>query len=143
MEQVAERITSDDIAIVSSKLLKLFLESLTFTVSFIQEDDGSFTGSVEELDLFANAPSKDECLTLLLDETDNVDHQEDHSCHRISDGGDAHGLQHFQAKEHGADDCKDQTKNHRRIPPQMSSYMDPIYYTMGFSKKKPKFCVVM
>ena len=68
MEQVAERITSDDIAIVSSKLLKLFLESLTFTVSFIQEDDGSFTGSVEELDLFANAPSKDECLTLLLDD---------------------------------------------------------------------------
>ena len=65
MEQVAK---SDDIAIVSSKLLTLFLESLTFTVSFIQEDDGSFTGSIEELDLFDNATSKDECLTILLDD---------------------------------------------------------------------------
>lgn len=52
---------------INAKLLKLFLESITFNVSFIPEDDGSFTGAVEELDLFDNAQSKDECLTLLLD----------------------------------------------------------------------------
>ena len=69
MEQIAEHTAkTSEFAIVSAKLLKLFLDSLTFTVSFIPEDDGSFTGSVEELDLFANAPSKDECLTLLLDD---------------------------------------------------------------------------
>lgn len=49
-------------------MLKVFFEQLTFHVSFISEDDGSVTGTVEELDLFGNAQTKDECLFLLLND---------------------------------------------------------------------------
>ena len=51
---------------ISKKMLLTFLEPLTFTVSFVPEDDGSFTGAVEELDLFENSTSKEECLELLI-----------------------------------------------------------------------------
>ena len=44
------------------------MEQLTFHVSFISEDDGSVTGTVEELDLFGNALTKDDCLFLLLND---------------------------------------------------------------------------
>lgn len=50
------------------RMFQIFLESLTFNVSFVREDDGSFTGAVEELDLFENAESKNNCLMLLLED---------------------------------------------------------------------------
>ena len=43
------------------------LETLKFTVSLFEEEDGSFTGILEELDLIENASSKENCLLSLLD----------------------------------------------------------------------------
>ncbi|MBQ7594091.1 MAG: hypothetical protein IJU48_07045 [Synergistaceae bacterium] len=60
--------THDNITMISTKMLQSFLEPLTFTISFVTEDDGSFTASLEELDIFVNASSKDECMKLLLDD---------------------------------------------------------------------------
>ncbi|MBQ3456355.1 MAG: hypothetical protein IJG36_07955 [Synergistaceae bacterium] len=50
------------------RMLFIFLESLNFTVSFVEEDDSSVTGEIEELDLFANAESKSECMMILLED---------------------------------------------------------------------------
>lgn len=50
------------------KMLQIFLEQLTFDVSLEREDDGSVTGGIEELDLFANAESEEECLKLLFED---------------------------------------------------------------------------
>lgn len=47
-------------------MLQSFLDPLTFTVTFIVEEDNSFTASLEELDIFVNSVSKDECIKLLL-----------------------------------------------------------------------------
>ena len=52
---------------VSTKTLQKFLEPLKFNISFFEEEDGSFTGTLEELDLIENAPSKKECLFSLLE----------------------------------------------------------------------------
>ena len=57
----------DNVTMISTKMFQDFLEPLTFTVSFVAEDDGSITGTVEELDLFENSASKDETLALLLE----------------------------------------------------------------------------
>ena len=62
MEAHAERMN-----MICAKMLQFFLETLIFTVSFVKEDDGSFTGTVEELDLIENAPSKNGCMILLLE----------------------------------------------------------------------------
>lgn len=50
------------------RMLFIFLESLNFTVSFVEEDDGSVTGEIKELDLFANSESKSECMMILLED---------------------------------------------------------------------------
>ncbi len=42
------------------------MKDMKFSVSLFQEDDGSFTGTLEELDLIENAPSKEGCLNSLL-----------------------------------------------------------------------------
>ena len=62
MEAHAERITA-----ICANMLQFFLETLNFTVSFDAEDDGSFTGIVEELDLCENSQSKNGCMMLLLE----------------------------------------------------------------------------
>lgn len=62
MEAAAERIN-----IMYANMLQIFIDTLNFTVSFVKEDDGSFTGTVEELDLFENSPSKNSCMILLLE----------------------------------------------------------------------------
>ena len=54
------------IKMLGAKMLQSFLATLTFTVQIIPEDDGSLTASVEKLDLFENAASKDSCMKLLL-----------------------------------------------------------------------------
>ncbi len=53
MEAAAERIN-----IMYANMLQIFIDTLNFTVLFMKEDDGSFTGTVEELDLFENSLSK-------------------------------------------------------------------------------------
>ncbi len=62
MEAHAERMTA-----IYANMLQFFLETLNFTVSFDAEDDGSFTGTVEELDLCENSQSKNGCMMLLLE----------------------------------------------------------------------------
>ena len=62
MEVSAERMD-----IVYAKMLQIFLDTLNFHVSFVKEDDGSFTGTVEELDLFEHSESKSDCMILLLE----------------------------------------------------------------------------
>ncbi|MBQ7558721.1 MAG: hypothetical protein IJT20_00505 [Synergistaceae bacterium] len=47
------------------KTLQKFFKPLKFNVTFFEEDDGSFTGALEELDLIENAPSKEDCLFAL------------------------------------------------------------------------------
>ena len=47
---------------ISTEMLMIFLDTLKFTVSFFEEEDGSFTAVLEELDLIENAPSKEECI---------------------------------------------------------------------------------
>ncbi len=42
------------------------LRHLKFNVSIFEEDDGSFTGTLEELDLIENAHSKEDCIVSLL-----------------------------------------------------------------------------
>lgn len=49
-------------------MFQIFLESLTFNVSLVREDDGYFTVAVEKLNLFDNAESKNGCLMLLLED---------------------------------------------------------------------------
>ena len=44
-----------------------FLEPLKFNISFFEEEDGSFTGTLEELDLIENTPSKEDCLLSLIE----------------------------------------------------------------------------
>lgn len=61
------RRSNDDIMILSTKMLQASLRHLKFTVSLFEEDDGSFTGTLEELDLIENAPSKEDCIALLLE----------------------------------------------------------------------------
>ena len=51
---------------VSLEMLRIFLDTLKFTVSFSEEEDGSFTAVLEELDLIENAPSKDEYMISVL-----------------------------------------------------------------------------
>lgn len=58
--------TNDNIITLSTSMLKIFFDSLNFSVSFMTENDDSITGIIEELDLIENAPSKDECLMLLI-----------------------------------------------------------------------------
>lgn len=50
------------------RMFFIFLDSLNFTVSFVEEDDGSVTGEIRELDLFANSASKSECMMILLED---------------------------------------------------------------------------
>ena len=52
---------------ISTEMLKIFLDTLNFTVSFFEEEDGSFTAVLEELDLIENAPSKEDCMISILD----------------------------------------------------------------------------
>ncbi len=54
--------------IITARMLQVFLETLSFNASFVTEDDGSVTGEIEELDLFANAETKSECLMILLED---------------------------------------------------------------------------
>lgn len=63
-----------EIKMFGAKILQAFLAALTFTVQFISEDDGSITASVEELDLFENAASKDRCMMLLLEDMKEYAH---------------------------------------------------------------------
>lgn len=58
--------TNDNIITLSASMLKIFFDSLNFSVSFMTENDNSITGIIEELDLIENAPSKNECLKLLI-----------------------------------------------------------------------------
>lgn len=51
----------------SSEMLRIFFETLKFTVSVFKEEDGSFTGTLEELNLIENASSKENCLISLLE----------------------------------------------------------------------------
>ena len=60
--------THDNVTMISTKMLQSFLAPLTFTVAFVTEDDGSVTASLEDLDIFVNASSKDDCMKLLLDD---------------------------------------------------------------------------
>lgn len=60
--------THDNVTMISTKMLQSFLEPVKFTVSFVTEDDGSFTASLEELDLFQNSNSKESCINLLLED---------------------------------------------------------------------------
>ncbi|MBR1486958.1 MAG: hypothetical protein IJ597_06875, partial [Synergistaceae bacterium] len=53
--------------IISTEMLRIFFETLKFNVSLFEEEDGSFTGTLEELDLIENAPSKEDCLNYLLE----------------------------------------------------------------------------
>ncbi|MBQ9419937.1 MAG: hypothetical protein IJU31_06110 [Synergistaceae bacterium] len=57
--------SQDDVLILSAKVLRSVFENLKFSVSLFEEDDGSFTGVLEELDLIENAPTKESCLFLL------------------------------------------------------------------------------
>ena len=65
---------SPEIKMLGAKMLQAFLANLTFTVQLIREDDGSLTASVEELDLFENAASKDKCMMLLLEDMKEYAH---------------------------------------------------------------------
>ena len=56
-----------DITKISTEMLRIFFETLKFNVSLFEEEDGSFTGTLEELDLIENAPSKENCLLFLLE----------------------------------------------------------------------------
>lgn len=60
------RRSDDDIMILSTKMLRDSLRHLKFTVSLFEEEDGSFTGTLEELDLIENAPSKKDCIASLI-----------------------------------------------------------------------------
>lgn len=55
-----------DIMILSTKMLRDSLRHLKFTVSLFEEEDGSFTCTLEELDLIENAPSKKDCIASLI-----------------------------------------------------------------------------
>ena len=46
-------------------MLRTFIESLKFNVSLFEEEDGTFTGTLEELDLIENAHSEKECIISL------------------------------------------------------------------------------
>ncbi len=52
---------------INTEMLRIFFETLKFNVSLFEEEDGSFTGTLEELDLIENAPSKENCLLSLLE----------------------------------------------------------------------------
>ncbi len=52
---------------VTSEMLRVFLDTLKFTVSLFEEEDGTYTGTIEELDLIENASSKENCLISLPD----------------------------------------------------------------------------
>ena len=52
---------------ISTEMLKIFLDTLNFTLSFFEEEDGSFTAVLEELDLIENAQSKEDCMISILD----------------------------------------------------------------------------
>lgn len=60
------RRSDDDIMILSTKMLRDSLRHLKFTVSLFEEEDGSFTCTLEELDLIENAPSKKDCIASLI-----------------------------------------------------------------------------
>ena len=61
------RRSNDDIMILSTKILQHLLRHLKFNVSLFEEDNGSFTGILEELDLTENAPAKEDCISSLLE----------------------------------------------------------------------------
>ncbi len=58
----------DSVKMFGARILQVLLAALTFTVQLVLEDDGSVTGSVEEIDLFENSASKDGCMRLLLED---------------------------------------------------------------------------
>ncbi len=58
----------DSVKMFGARILQALLATLTFTVQLFPEDDGSVTGSVEELDLFENSATKDGCMRLLLED---------------------------------------------------------------------------
>ena len=58
----------DSVKMFGARILQALLATLTFTVQLVPEDDGSVTGSVEELDLFENSATKDGCMRLLLED---------------------------------------------------------------------------
>lgn len=58
--------SQDDILIISAKMLHNFFANLKFTISLFREEDGSFTGTLEELDLIENAQTKEDCLISVL-----------------------------------------------------------------------------
>lgn len=61
------RRSDDDIMMLSTNMLHDSLRHLKFTVSLFEEEDGSFTGTLEELDLIENAYSKKDCIASLIE----------------------------------------------------------------------------
>ena len=58
--------THDYVALMDTSLLIEVFHDYKYHITFSIEDDGSYTGGVDELDLFENAPTKEECLSLLM-----------------------------------------------------------------------------
>lgn len=58
----------DHFAALSVDHMNLLLEPYTFTINFLHEDDGSVTGSLEEIDLVANAPDIEQLKKALAEE---------------------------------------------------------------------------
>lgn len=55
----------EHIAVLSVEHLEALVKAHEFHVQYVTEDDGSVTGSIQEIDLVANAPSVDELQVLL------------------------------------------------------------------------------
>lgn len=58
--------THDSVAMLDSNLLLSLLEDYKYHVVIEREDDGSFTGFVNDLNLVENAPDKEECINNLV-----------------------------------------------------------------------------
>ena len=51
--------THDNIMMINSVSLSLFLEAYKFHIEIFREDDGSYTASVKEIDIICNGPTKE------------------------------------------------------------------------------------
>ncbi len=58
--------THDYLALLDSKLLSEILKGYKYHIRLDKEDDESYTGYVEELELVENSPTKEECLKSMV-----------------------------------------------------------------------------